>query len=185
MPRKPRNESPLRRLRAVTGLNQSDFADLCRINPGTYQNIELGRQVLSWDMAHRVKAATGIKVVPDDEMEPRIELKTRSGKPYTTESFRTWREWIEAPHDIGGFLKKLDDAILLIIDAAKQDKVAGHVLQSLVHSLKDVVDEHDLSHALGKVLARNAPADPFIDDEFADRMLFWQRLESAAVPPNF
>jgi transcriptional regulator with XRE-family HTH domain len=153
MPLKPKKETALRNLRELTGLSQMFFATHCGVNSGTYQNIELGRQALSWDMARRISAATGVALESDKTGCPVISLKTLSGIPFSHEYFVAWDKWLHSdlPSD-SQFADAMGKVIKLIVELAGKRDTYGMTILKVVDALRDTCTEAgmmgDLANAL-------------------------------------
>jgi transcriptional regulator with XRE-family HTH domain len=119
---KTTRKSPVRELRKIIGLTQSEFASLIGASKDAVVSWELGRNKLSEPFARRIAFATGV----DEESLTRRRGPLLAGMalgrpPYTAEDYRAYREtyWgrsnVEAARE---HLKYCKDTLELIFLAA-------------------------------------------------------------------
>lgn len=161
MPKKPKNESRIRELRRIIGMSQVDFANLLDLNPGTYQNIELGRHPLMPETLKHIAMKTGCdldfgpnysgksgwgvvdgKIVQLDPVD--ITLTCRfTGNPFTKTHFERRQQSIIAISKIQSMAKASGVLIEMIVDNGIGCSSFAHpseVKDNLYPLLEGVVD---------------------------------------------
>lgn len=86
--------SNLARLREITGLSQSAFAQLCDRSVHTVQAIEQGKLQVGVELAKRISFTTGVSadwLLSNSEDLPTIGVGDEIGQPYTREIFEKVR----------------------------------------------------------------------------------------------
>jgi transcriptional regulator with XRE-family HTH domain len=94
MPKKPKIEYPLRKLRLITGKSQGEFARLLGCSPSTIKQIEAGNHS-KLNVPLLINLAAVFAVNPESIFPPSSEPKVMDGKPYTKEFFEEW--WKNGP----------------------------------------------------------------------------------------
>ncbi len=94
MPKKPKIEHPLRKLREITGKSQVAFARVLGCSTSTIKKIE-GGDNSKFNASLLISLASVFGVAPNSLLPPSTQPTEIDGKPYTKEFFEGW--WKKAP----------------------------------------------------------------------------------------
>ena len=142
MPRTPRTEHVLRRLRAVIGKSQKDFAMMIGISASALQRIELGSLRISPKIANRIREATGLDTRCLRNW-PRGELKSVRGNLYTRAEFAALQHrqsfsFRALRHECDYMVAEIRRRINLLLEVASDRKRFDLVLSDIWSSLDQI-----------------------------------------------
>ena len=156
MPRRPKKDHQVRRLREIIGKTQRDFARMIGVSTSTLQRIELGSLKLSSDVASRILAVTDV----EEECLRRVgrSIKHASGEDYDREHFERCQRRFRSQameHECAYVTAELCDRISILLHAAISRRRFPLVASDLWSAISKLRKRYQLEPLTNELLKKN------------------------------
>ena len=159
MPRKPKSDHQIRRLRKIIGKSQRGFARMIGISVSALQRIELGTLKLSPAVVSRISAVTDVEAKCLNRIGP---IKHASGENYTREHFERSQRRLRSRainHECEYLTEELCDRIRILLQAALKGKRFSLVASDLWTATEKLRKTYGLERLTNELL-HNSPRGP-------------------------
>lgn len=162
MPRQPKFNHPLRKIRIATGLSQPVFAALIGVSEATVQSIELGRLEMSNELAIKVQIQTGCSLTSTIRNNKTVlqvaPYAVTTLKPITHKDYEDHRATMQGfDDDLESHLRAAIQCLLLVLRAAHRKSGGTYlsIVKDFEYFVANAFESYRLAENLKELLKDN------------------------------